>query len=152
MSKLNFHTETMQPRFSALVKKELDPAFSRKAITLAPSDSALPFGLVLSLNKQGQYGPYAVAGAQSEAAQQSEAAPQAEAESRADAQLAILLSPLPASKEAQTGLGLVGHAVINMNALVWDASVSDQDAARAGLERQHFILKSIPVEEAGDAA
>ena len=136
MAKIKYSTETLFPRFSETVLAELDPRFSRTVATLAPSEKPLPFGLVLTKNKDGQYAPFSVSGVSS----QSDGETETKAENEA---CAVLIAPLDASKDSQTGLILRGYAILNGENLVFDESVSDKKAAFSQLEKATFIIETI---------
>lgn len=144
MSKILYSTSELGPRFSETVIAELDMRFSRKVVRLAPASGPLPFGLVLMKNSDGSYAPL------------TETAASGEGETAIPAKLdgeacAILISPVPASQTAQSGLILRGYALVNFANLGWDSSVSDKSPALIQLEKCGFIFENIEESENDDA-
>ncbi len=144
MSKIICSTSELGPAFSETVLAELDTRFSRKTVQLAPSTGPLPFGLVMMKSADGKYAPLT----ETPASGEGETATPAKMDGNASA---ILLSPVPASASAQSGLILRGYAIVNIARLAWDSSVSDKSAALCEMEKLGFIFENIEEAENGAA-
>lgn len=142
MSKVQVETYEMGPRFSETVLNELDPHYSRRTVSLAASETEVPFGTVLARGKGGNWAPFKATAA---------TAPSEETEAAASTEpaydiLAILLgvdgaNGAPASTEAQDVVVLTGYCIVNAEGLVWDKSVTDKEAAIDMLEARGIIVK-----------
>lgn len=146
MSKVRCETFTFGPIFSETVLCELDTRFSRETVMLAPSETDLPFALVLMRKADGKFCPLTETPAK-EASEGQEATP---AKLNGSA-CAILLSPLRKSSESQPAVILRGYCIVNSARLAWDASVSKKTEALAALADRGFVLKEIEEAENGNA-
>ncbi len=130
MSKVNVETRVFGPRFSETVLHELDPRYSRKTVSLAATEEALPFGLVLMRDEAGQYAPL------SEQSGSLQGNP-----------CAVLLTAVEASGEAQEALVLTGYCIVNASRLVFDSSVTLKAKALAALEDRGFVVEEVSNQE-----
>lgn len=146
MSKVRCETFTKGPAFSETVLCELDTRFSREKAKLAPSETELPFGLVLMRKANGQYCP--LTGTPAKEASEGQEATPAKLNGTA---CAILLSPLEKSSEAQEAVILRGYSIVNTARLAWDASVVNKQEALAALSDRGFVLQEIEEVENADA-
>lgn len=132
------------PSFSDVVLAELDTRFSRASVKISPTENALSMGSVLMKKADGSYTPL------------TETAASGEGETATPAKLdgtacAVLISALPASEAARTGIVLRGYAIVNSAALVFDSSVNKKEEALADLAKAGFILENIKEVENGIA-
>ena len=123
MTKITVYTEEQKPAFSELVLYELDYRHSRETVTLAASDTPLPFGLVLARTAEGSYAPLKEA-----------------SDTLGDAR-AVLIQSAPASASTQPGLVVRRSAILNGAALQFDPSVTKKAEAAQALSDLGIVIK-----------
>ena len=138
MSKVQVETRVFSPRFSETVLHELDPRYSRKTVSLAATEEALPFGLVLMRDEAGQYAPFTETTAKPAQEGQPTSGPASTA-----TPCAVLLTEVAASGEAQDALVLTGYCIVNASRLVFDSSVTLKAKALAALEDRGFVIEEV---------
>lgn len=138
MSKVNVETRVFGPRFSETVLHELDPRYSRKTVSLAATEEALPFGLVLMRDEAGHYAPFIETTAKPAQEGQPTSGP-----ASAATPCAVLLTAVEASDEVQEALVLTGYCIVNASRLVFDSSVTLKAKALAALEDRGFVVEEV---------
>lgn len=122
---IQYSTETLDPRFSDVILEELNPRFSRCNIEVSASEKPLAVGTVLSKGTDVVFAPYVASGTAS----------------------AVLACDLPASKEKQQAVAIVGYAIVNPDALIFDEAITDKKTALGQLEVNGFILRNMAGEK-----
>lgn len=131
MPKILVHTEVMGPEFSELVLHELDFQYSREEVRLAIAPAALPVGIVLMRNSDGEYTPLTEVEEGTEGNKTLGGDP-----------LAVLIKAAPASTATQTGLVIRRAAIVNGAALKFDAGVTTKkDDAKLALSDLGIVVK-----------
>ena len=133
MPKILVHTEVMGPEFSELVLHELDFQYSREEVTLAIAPAALPVGIVLMRNSDGEYTPLT---------EVEEGTEGNKTKTLGGDPLAVLIKAAPASTATQTGLVIRRAAIVNGAALKFDAGVTTKkDDAKLALCDLGIVVK-----------
>lgn len=126
MPEIKVRTHVFPRRYSDTVLHTLDPRYSNKIASLAATEEALPFGLVLMRDEAGVYSPLTE-----------------ESGTLQGTPSAVLLTEVEASAEPASVLVLTGYCVVNANGLVFDPSVTLKAKALAALEDRGFVIEEV---------
>lgn len=133
MSKIIAATVEMGRAFSELVLHELDFQYSREEVTLAITAAELPVGTVLMRNADGEYAPLT---------EVTEGTGESQTKKLGGDPRAVLIKAAPVSTSAQTGLVIRRAAILNGEALRFDAGVTTKQAdAKLALSDLGILIK-----------